>query len=179
MSEQTTATEAYEGYAVLELMGHRVIGGRVSEVVAYGTPLCRIEVLDPSDDTGETVAATQYYGGSAIYCMTPATLEVALETNHARFDLPPIVKAALRKPAPLQPALPLHADWNDASDTLPPVGVEKYVCIAGLTWQDIAYYADDGKWYQTHSPDEPMENPPTHWRDVLPNPPADPAEPNF
>ena len=62
---------AYEGWAVVELMGHRTLGGYVSEVEMYGGRLLRLDVYDDEDeDTG--AAMTQYYGSSAIYCITPA-----------------------------------------------------------------------------------------------------------
>lgn len=47
--------ESYEGWAILELMGHRRLGGRVSQVEQYGVPMLRIDVpgAKPGDDTPE------------------------------------------------------------------------------------------------------------------------------
>lgn len=70
------ATEtAYEGWAILELMGHRRLGGYVREVEMFGAKSCRIDI--PSATKEGQVHATQFYGGSAIYCLTPCTEEAA------------------------------------------------------------------------------------------------------
>ena len=66
-------TEAtYEGWALLELMGHRVRPGYVREVDAFGGKLLRIDI--PLADGG---MVSEFYGTAAIYCMTPCTEEVA------------------------------------------------------------------------------------------------------
>ena len=67
MSEGT----AYEGPAVIELMGHRRLAGYVSEAQMYGTTLLRIDVVQ-----GEGSTATQFYGGASIYALTPTTEEM-------------------------------------------------------------------------------------------------------
>lgn len=64
----------YEGWAILELMGHRRLGGYVREISMFGAAMCRIDV--PKAD-GDGTVATQYYGGSSIYCCTPTTEETA------------------------------------------------------------------------------------------------------
>lgn len=69
MSVETTA---YEGWAVLELMGHRRLAGYVREVAQYGTAMCRLDV--PVKD-GESI--TQFYPGTSIYCLSPVTEDVA------------------------------------------------------------------------------------------------------
>lgn len=84
----------YEGWAILELMGHRRLGGRVSQVEQYGAPMLRIDI---PGEAGEDVA-TQFYGGGSIYCLTPTTEDVARAV------------ALRNQPAPVQrwelPALP-------------------------------------------------------------------------
>lgn len=65
--------EAFQGWVILELMGHRRLGGYVREQEIAGQAFLRIDI--PGED-GE-FAATQYYGASAIYCMTPTTEEIA------------------------------------------------------------------------------------------------------
>lgn len=64
-----------EGWAILELMGHRRLGGWLSEVSVAGAAMVRIDVPHPQK-LGET-AATQFYAGQAIYAITPTTEEVA------------------------------------------------------------------------------------------------------
>lgn len=83
MSDETTA---YEGWAVLELMGHRRLAGYVREVVQYGTPMCR---LDVPVEGGEPI--TQFYPGTSIYCLSPVTEDVARAV------------ALRNKPAPVSP----------------------------------------------------------------------------
>lgn len=69
--------EKFEGWAVLELMGHRRLAGYVQEAEIAGGAFVRIDVpevvLDASDDT----AATQFYSPGAVYCITPCTEEAA------------------------------------------------------------------------------------------------------
>jgi hypothetical protein len=64
-----------EGWAILELMGHRRLGGYVSEVSVAGSAMVRVDIPHPQK-LGET-AATQFYAGHAIYAITPTTEEVA------------------------------------------------------------------------------------------------------
>jgi len=121
--------ESYEGWAILELMGHRRLGGRVSQVEQYGVPMLRIDVpksgeckcspysvsaMDPPAPEidcprhgKDCVELTQFYGGSSIYCLTPTTEEMARAV------------AARNQPAPVQrwelPALPA-ANESDHDD---------------------------------------------------------------
>lgn len=62
----------YEGPAIVEIMGHRRLAGVVSEVDFAGVKLLRVDV--PSEPP-----ATQFYGGSAIFCVTPCTEATMLE----------------------------------------------------------------------------------------------------
>lgn len=64
---------AYEGPAIIELMGHRRLAGHVSEVDMYGAKLLRVDV--PGQD-GQQVGATQFYSAASIYCLTPTTEEM-------------------------------------------------------------------------------------------------------
>jgi hypothetical protein len=53
-------TDAYEGWAICELMGHRRLAGSVSQAEQYGAVFLRLDVPGP-DDT----FTTQFYGGGA------------------------------------------------------------------------------------------------------------------
>lgn len=64
-----------EGWAILELMGHRRLGGYISEATAAGALMVRIDVPHPQK-LGES-AATQFYNPTAIYAITPTTEETA------------------------------------------------------------------------------------------------------
>ncbi len=61
----------YDGWAILELMGHVRLAGRVTEESHFGVALGRIDI--PTSD-GYT---TQYFGGSSIYRLTPTTEAIA------------------------------------------------------------------------------------------------------
>lgn len=81
----------YEGWAIVELMGHRRLGGRVSQAEQYGVAMLRVDV--PGDD-GETIA-TQFCGGSSIYALTPcseAAAQAVAKSNRVepvgRWELP-------------------------------------------------------------------------------------------
>ena len=115
--------KVFEGWAIVELMGHRRLAGYVQQAEMFGTVLLRIDV--PSGCSAETdnwcplcgdckcpaaeldrndpgcplhapaskhgdPAATQFYGGSSIYCLTPTTEETARAF------------AARNQPAPVQ-----------------------------------------------------------------------------
>lgn len=69
MGEQT---ETFEGWAILELMGHRRLGGYVRQVAMFGADMIRIDVPAP-----DGAMQTQLYNGSALYCLTPTTEELA------------------------------------------------------------------------------------------------------
>lgn len=64
---------AYEGWAVLEVMGHRRLAGYVTEVTQFGARMIRIDV--PAEDDGQPV--TQFYGGPSIFCVSPVSEESA------------------------------------------------------------------------------------------------------
>jgi hypothetical protein len=79
----------FEGWAILELMGHRRLGGKVSEVEMFGAKMCRIDVPHATDP--DKTFVSQLYGGASIYCLTPCTEEAARAV------------AKLSQPAPVQP----------------------------------------------------------------------------
>lgn len=89
---------AYEGWAVCELMGHRVTAGRVREVEYCGAKMLRIDTPGPAGDT----VVTQYYSGGSIYCLTPCTEEVARKALRRTYELPPAVRLALPAPAAVE-----------------------------------------------------------------------------
>jgi hypothetical protein len=93
-----------EGWAILELMGHRRLAGKVSEAVIAGAPLLRIDVPLPPPAEG---FSTQFYGSPAIYCLTPTTEELARAVARADqpapvniWELPELRRKALPAPRP-------------------------------------------------------------------------------
>lgn len=102
------AATAFEGWAILELMGHRRLGGYVSEATLAGSSFVRIDV--PGE--GEAKSASQFYNPSAVYCLTPTSEETARAV------------AKMAQPAPVQrwelPALPSpSSDTDDDQDDEP------------------------------------------------------------
>lgn len=95
MSEEK---KPFEGWCILELLGHRRLGGYVREEPLFGASMCRIDVPGPD---GATVA-TQFYGGGSVYCLTPTTEAVARAVG-ARAQPAPAT------PWELRPALPAPA----------------------------------------------------------------------
>lgn len=65
--------EGFDSWAVLELMGHNVLAGRVREEEIAGTKMLRIDV----PETGERQAYTKFFGASAVYALTPCEEAVA------------------------------------------------------------------------------------------------------
>jgi hypothetical protein len=68
------AETAFEGWAILELMGHRKLAGYVREQEVAGSGFLRIDV--PGEGSDGSVA-TQFYAPGALYCLTPTTEQVA------------------------------------------------------------------------------------------------------
>jgi hypothetical protein len=91
-----TEPTAYSGPAIIELMGHRRTAGIVTEVTQYGSAQLRVDTPNPD---GFTVA-TQFYGGSAIYCLTPCDEDAMRAALESRWSLPGPVRMALMPPEP-------------------------------------------------------------------------------
>jgi hypothetical protein len=79
MSEQ-----AYEGWAFLELMGHRQRVGQVREVEMFGGKLLRIDIPCEGGDV------TEFYGCSSIYALRPISEDIARERARAYGDPRPV-----------------------------------------------------------------------------------------
>ena len=91
--------QGFEGWAILELMGHRKLGGYVRQVEMFGGAMCRIDV--PGSE-GEP-PATQFYSGSAIYCVTPTDEATATRTA-AAYRPEPVNRWSLPAPQPTRAA---------------------------------------------------------------------------
>jgi hypothetical protein len=95
------ATDPFEGWVILELMGHRRLAGWLSEQEIAGEGFLRLDI--PKD--GGTLlehTATQFYRPAAVYCITPTTEETARQV------------AKLAQPTPVRRwELPSSADEND------------------------------------------------------------------
>lgn len=106
--------EGYEGWAILELMGHRRLAGFIAEATIAGGAMLRIDV--PGDE--DNAPATQFYGNAAIYAITPTTEEIARAL--AARERPRPVDAwelsPLRRPAVLEAGTREYEDEPDDYD---------------------------------------------------------------
>jgi len=66
-------SEAFESHAIVELMGHARIAGKVSEQVIAGASMLRVDV----PETSEQSAFTKFYAPGAIYAITPVDETIA------------------------------------------------------------------------------------------------------
>jgi hypothetical protein len=81
--------DPFEGWAILELMGHRRIAGYIREAELAGGSFLRIDVLGADG----TLGASQFYAPGAVYCITPTNEETVRELG-MRWE-PPVVTAAV------------------------------------------------------------------------------------
>ncbi len=77
------ADETFEGWCILELMGHRKMAGYVREQSLGGAAFVRIDVPGDGADV-----ATQLYSPSAVYCITPTTEDLARKLSKANQPAP-------------------------------------------------------------------------------------------
>lgn len=114
-------SEPFEGWAVLELMGHRRIAGKLTEQTGgCFAGLLRIDI--PGPGPGEAIVATQFYSSAAVYCITPTTEEIARAVA-AKSQPEPVHEWELPKklaapPAPLGDVVDVGdpADFDDLDD---------------------------------------------------------------
>ncbi len=83
------ATTAYEGWAIVELMGHVRMAGQIREVDQYGTKMLQLDV--PGLDDADVKPFTTFVAGNSLYRVTPTTEEIAKG----------VVRAS--RPRPVQP----------------------------------------------------------------------------
>jgi hypothetical protein len=97
----------FEGWCVLELMGHRKLGGLVSEATIGGGSFIRIDVPGAPGRPG----ATQFYAPAAVYGITPTTEEIARRLA-VRFRPEPVSEWELPKlpSGPVVDVDPAHDD---------------------------------------------------------------------
>jgi hypothetical protein len=102
---------SFEGWAILELMGHRRLAGHLSEQVVGGASFLRIDV--PAAD-GQANVATQFYSPSSVYCITPTTEAIARKVA-AGSQPAPVTAWELRERA--LPAAVREDDGGDDEDS--------------------------------------------------------------
>lgn len=92
-------TDPYEGYAIVELMGHRRLAGRVSQAEQYGVAMLRLDV--PREDGTDS---THFFGGASIYAVHPTSEEIARQVAEScdpapvqRWELPTSPRELLKE----------------------------------------------------------------------------------
>lgn len=108
--------ESFTGWAILELMGHRRLGGYLSEQEIAGAAFIRIDVpgythTEPTGDQEEREAATQFYLPSAVYAITPTTEAMARQVAE-QMHPEPVKEWELRR---FVPALPRGRDEDEVA----------------------------------------------------------------
>lgn len=74
--------ERFESWAVVEVMGHTMFAGWVTEQVIGGCPFVRVDVPAVETASGaQRLGFTQLLGQGAIYSITPCSEEVARLTQ--------------------------------------------------------------------------------------------------
>lgn len=94
-------------WAVVELMGHVKMAGRVYEVQRFGATLGAIDIPDTNAGaTSETFKRTQLFSGASIYRVTYCTEETArvVANEQARWEQPTTHYQALPGPRDEPPA---------------------------------------------------------------------------
>ncbi len=89
----------FAGWAIMELFGHNQIAGYVTSVALFGTSMLRVDVPGTDDNPGYT----KFFGGAAIYAITPTTEEIA-RAAAGRLDIRPVDTWIV--PEPKRPQLP-------------------------------------------------------------------------
>jgi hypothetical protein len=82
--EKMTEITAYEGWAMLELMGHRQRVGHVQEVEMYGGKMLRVDIPAEGGDV------TEFYGCSSIYALRPIAEDIARDAARRYGDPRPV-----------------------------------------------------------------------------------------
>lgn len=99
-------SEKFEQFAIVELFGHQIIAGKVSEQVIGGQGFVRVDVPSVDDQEG----FTKFYGSGAIYALTPCNEETMLAA----------VTGLRQKPIDVWklhlPQLPIGRDDSDEDD---------------------------------------------------------------
>ena len=93
------STDAFEGWAIVDLMGHTRLAGKVTEVEMFGTKMGRIDVPGVEGKPGYT----QFFGGGSVFRMTPTTEEIpdrSASSSSTPASTSPVFRWVVRPPAP-------------------------------------------------------------------------------
>lgn len=100
-----TQPSTFAEWCIVELMGHRRLGGYVTEATIAGEGFLRVEVPGPA---GEPIA-TQFFRPGSVYALTPVT-EAMARAVAASNQPQPVSRWELPAPCPTDPPV---RDFND------------------------------------------------------------------
>ena len=104
--------ETFDEWAIVELMGHRKIAGRVTETALAGGAFVRVDVHG-----NDKHFLTQYYQPGAVYCITPADEQICRDfTDHNRAQAPVHVYELPVAPSPMEQEQGEDEDVLDCQD---------------------------------------------------------------
>ena len=128
----------FESYAIVEIMGHVRIAGKVTEQTIAGAAMLRVDV----PKTSKKEAFTKFYGAGSIYSITPTDEETA---NRAAeyFDETPVQPYILRLPE--STALAEKVVQDDDTDF-------ENTAYEDSEWEDDDYPDDDDDYYYEEYP---------------------------
>lgn len=90
--------QAFSGWAIVELMGHRTRPGRVKEIELAGSKMLQVDIPISDEDF-----VTEFYGAPALYSVRPCTEEIArTKAGYAYHDPRPIRPVDYRPHAELR-----------------------------------------------------------------------------
>ena len=108
MPKTNTETPSFAHWAIVELMGRQVIAGLAAEVALFGTTLLRVDVPEVNGVPG----FTKFFGGSAIYALTPVD-EAAARQAAAEMRVKPVAVYILpKRQLPLPQMEPEEEDYD-------------------------------------------------------------------
>ena len=101
----------FEGWVILEVMGHRRLAGYIREQEIAGRAFLRIDI--PADPP-----STQFYGAESVYCLTPTTEETARAACSIS-RVAPVARWELPAAAALVPVNEDEDTWDNDGDGAP------------------------------------------------------------
>lgn len=109
-AQRADAVPPHGEYAIVEVLGHRTLVGRTSEVERFGTKMLAIEPIWQDELLPEVLI-----GGTSIYAFTSCSAEVAFKRQAKRaYELPASLGATL--PPSALPAPAAGAEWDVDED---------------------------------------------------------------
>lgn len=106
-----TETVKIEMWAVVEIMGHKRIAGKVSEEVKFGVPMMRVDV--PETKTHKSFV--RYFGGGSIHSFTPMDEDSVRRAAEWLDESPSVLPGVIESPMLAGKATAINErDWDSS-----------------------------------------------------------------